>query len=121
MHIKAIIHNSIAMFFQKNLTPALVIGLCLFGKSFSSITSGPGRRALQDVAAFPVGQRHHPDAKVERETKITWTIQAPGLPDFFLSQNTKTGKNVPKNIKYTKWPQNVPKGHKIYQMATKYA
>jgi hypothetical protein len=22
--------------------------------------------------------------------------------------------------KYTKWPQNIPNGHKIYQMATKY-
>jgi hypothetical protein len=45
---------------------------------------------------------------------------------LFLVQHTKTGKMFQKTIKkqmatkYTKWPQNIPNGHKIYQMATKY-
>jgi hypothetical protein len=47
---------------------------------------------------------------------------------FFLKQHTKTGKIYQITIayvyqmatKYTKWPQNIPNGHKIYQMATKY-
>jgi hypothetical protein len=41
-----------------------------------------------------------------------------GLPDF----NTKTGRNVQNKhkmyqmaIKYIKWPQTTPNGHKIYQ------
>jgi hypothetical protein len=33
---------------------------------------------------------------------------------FLLVQNTKTGK------KYTKLPQNIPKGNKIFPMAVKY-
>jgi hypothetical protein len=32
---------------------------------------------------------------------------------FFLVQNTKTGKT------YTKLPQNIPNGHKIFPMAVK--
>jgi hypothetical protein len=53
----------------------------------------------------------------------------PGLPDFswynvpkrekYVYQNgknmyTKTGKLDQKAIKYTKRPQNIPNGHKIY-------
>jgi hypothetical protein len=41
---------------------------------------------------------------------------------IFFVQHTKTGKNVPNDNKYTKWPQkcskwsyNRPDGHKIYQ------
>jgi hypothetical protein len=40
---------------------------------------------------------------------------------------TKWPQNIPNGhriyqmaTKYTKWPQNIPNGHKIYQMATKY-
>jgi hypothetical protein len=36
---------------------------------------------------------------------------------FFLGQHTNTGKIT---MKYAKWPQNIPNGHKIYQMATTY-
>jgi hypothetical protein len=41
---------------------------------------------------------------------------------FFLVQHTKTGENVPNDhtyVKYTTWPQNIPHGHKIYQMVVK--
>jgi hypothetical protein len=30
--------------------------------------------------------------------------QSAGLPDFFCVRHTKTGKNVPTTIKYSKWP-----------------
>jgi hypothetical protein len=36
----------------------------------------------------------------------------PGLPDV-------SWYNIPKWEKYTKWPQNIPNGHKIYQMEAK--
>jgi hypothetical protein len=54
---------------------------------------------------------------------------------YFLVQHTKTGKIYtkmqyinytewpqiyPMATKYTEWPQNIPNGHKIYVMATKY-
>jgi hypothetical protein len=54
------------------------------------------------------------------------------MEEFSPCQNILNGKqgcpifrhNIPKKyqitIKYTKWPQNIPNGHKIYQMATKY-
>jgi hypothetical protein len=35
------------------------------------------------------------------------------LPDF-------SWYNLPSREKYTKWHQNIPNGHKIYQIATKY-
>jgi hypothetical protein len=38
----------------------------------------------------------------------------------FLLQYTRTEKGYQMTIKYTKWPQNIQNGHKIYQMATKY-
>jgi hypothetical protein len=31
------------------------------------------------------------------------------------------GPNIPKCKKYTKWPQTLPKGHKLYQMAVRYS
>jgi hypothetical protein len=31
------------------------------------------------------------------------------------------GPNIPKCKKYTKWPQTIPKGHKLYQIALKYS
>jgi hypothetical protein len=34
---------------------------------------------------------------------------------FFLAQHTKKGKIYQKPIKYSKWPQNIPNGHKISQ------
>jgi hypothetical protein len=44
--------------------------------------------------------------KVEEEEDNLWQS---GLPDFYWSQDTKTGKNIPNYayqiaIKYTKWP-----------------
>jgi hypothetical protein len=45
--------------------------------------------------------------------KVATTFGA-GLPDFSLS-------NIPKRKKYTKLPQTIPKGHKLYQMAVKYS
>jgi hypothetical protein len=38
----------------------------------------------------------------------------------FLVTKNKNWKNTPKTIKYTKWTQNIPNGHKIYQMDIKY-
>jgi hypothetical protein len=38
-----------------------------------------------------------------------------GLPDFSWSKHSKLGK------KYNKWPQTIPNGHKLYQMAIKYS
>jgi hypothetical protein len=38
---------------------------------------------------------------------------------FSLEQHTKTGKIYQKDSKYTKWPQDIPNGHRIYQMAVK--
>jgi hypothetical protein len=51
-----------------------------------------------------------------------------GLPDFSWSKHTKLGKiyqigkNIPNDdqpyqtaINYTKWTENIPNGHKIYQ------
>jgi hypothetical protein len=31
------------------------------------------------------------------------------------------GPNIPKREKYNKWPQTIPNGHKVYQMAMKYS
>jgi hypothetical protein len=39
---------------------------------------------------------------------------------FFLVQHTKKGKIYRMTIKYTRWPQHIPNGHKIYQMTIKY-
>jgi hypothetical protein len=43
----------------------------------------------------------------------------PGLPDFFLVQNTKMGNVYQNIIKYAKWLQKIPNGRTIYQMAIK--
>jgi hypothetical protein len=45
-------------------------------------------------------------------------IFRPGLPDLSWYNIPKRGKNKI-TVKYTKWPQNIPNGHKIYQMAVK--
>jgi hypothetical protein len=37
------------------------------------------------------------------------------LPDFSWRKHTKWGKIYQTAINYTKWPQNIPKGHKMYQ------
>jgi hypothetical protein len=34
---------------------------------------------------------------------------------IFLVQHTKTGKNIPKTVKFYKWPQNRPNGHNTCQ------
>jgi hypothetical protein len=39
---------------------------------------------------------------------------------FFLVKLTKTGKFYQITLKYSKWPQNIPKGRKIDQMAIKH-
>jgi hypothetical protein len=43
---------------------------------------------------------------------VGWQALKPGLPDF-------SRYNIPKRGKYTKWPQNIPNGHKIFPMAIK--
>jgi hypothetical protein len=45
---------------------------------------------------------------------VLWRVRdpAPGLPDF-------TSYNIPKRGKYTKFPQTIPNGYEIYQMALK--
>jgi hypothetical protein len=43
------------------------------------------------------------------------------LRRFFLTQYTKTGKNIPTDHNITKWPQNVSNGLKIFQMTIKYS
>jgi hypothetical protein len=47
---------------------------------------------------------------------------------FSLVRHTQTGKNIPNGhkiyqmgTKYSKWAQNIANGHKIYQMGTKYS
>jgi hypothetical protein len=52
---------------------------------------------------------------------------ASGLPDFLGKIYQNGEKDIPNGhkifqmvTKYTKWSQNIPNGHKIYQMATKY-
>jgi hypothetical protein len=40
---------------------------------------------------------------------------------FFLTQNTKTVKNLPNYHNITKWTQSVPNGRKMDQVSTKYA
>jgi hypothetical protein len=47
---------------------------------------------------------------------LSRSSSSPWLPDFFLIQHTKTGKIYQITVKYIKWPQNRPNGHKIYQM-----
>jgi hypothetical protein len=37
-----------------------------------------------------------------------------------MVQRTKTGKNIPNNLKYTKRQQNISNGREIDQMAIKY-
>jgi hypothetical protein len=44
-----------------------------------------------------------------------------GLPDFSWSKHTKKGKVQQRGTNYTKRPYIKPIGHKIYQIAVKYA
>jgi hypothetical protein len=39
----------------------------------------------------------------------------PGLPDFSRHNLPKRWKNIPNDLKITKWPQNITKGHNVYQ------
>jgi hypothetical protein len=48
------------------------------------------------------------------QTNVLSFISA-GLPDITWYNITKTGKIYQLTIKYTKWPQNIPTGRKIYQ------
>jgi hypothetical protein len=61
--------------------------------------------------------------KVCRMNKKSATAKErkPGLPDFSWSKHTKTGKIYQMNTNNTKWPLNIPKGRKIFQMVIKYA
>jgi hypothetical protein len=43
----------------------------------------------------------------------------PGLPDFSWCMIPKPGKMYQMNTKYTKWTQNVPNGHTIFQYVSK--
>jgi hypothetical protein len=56
---------------------------------------------------------------------VTFSVQG---CQIFLGTTYQNGKNIPNGhkiyqmaTKYTIWPQNIPYGRKIYQMATKYA
>jgi hypothetical protein len=39
---------------------------------------------------------------------------------YFLTQYTKTGKNIPKYHNITQWPKNIINGFKILQITIKY-
>jgi hypothetical protein len=43
-----------------------------------------------------------------------------GLPDFSGYNTPKRGKNVPNYHIFTRWPQNISTGRKLFQMAIKY-
>jgi hypothetical protein len=45
-------------------------------------------------------------------TKKKFSREQATLPDFYLF-------SIPKREKYTKWPQNVPNGHRINHLAVK--
>jgi hypothetical protein len=45
------------------------------------------------------------------------TCNLPGLPDFCWSKVPKRGKIYQITTKYTKLPQNIPNGHKIFLIA----
>jgi hypothetical protein len=47
-------------------------------------------------------------------------LRSPGLPDFYWYNIPKLGKIYQITMKYTKWPQNIPNGRTIDQMALKY-
>jgi hypothetical protein len=46
---------------------------------------------------------------------------APGLPDFSWYNLPKWGKSFQMTVKYTKWPQTIPNGSKIDQVAIRCA
>jgi hypothetical protein len=75
----------------------------LFEPPWPSKTGSKMFISLKKIFAFFTHKQH-----------IWSQLYTTGLPDFSLS-------NIPKREKYTKWPQNVPVGQRIYQMAVKYS
>jgi hypothetical protein len=49
---------------------------------------------------------------MQKKVRKKWSKAVAGLPDFF-------GTKYQNVEKYTKLPQNIPKGHKIFTMAVK--
>jgi hypothetical protein len=52
------------------------------------------------------------------QNKFCLQLSSAVLPDFYWYNISKREKIY--KIKYTKWPQNIPRRGKIYEMATKY-
>jgi hypothetical protein len=48
-----------------------------------------------------------------------WNIFVSRVARFFSVKHPKTWKIYLMTLKCTKWPQNVPNGHKIYHLAVK--
>jgi hypothetical protein len=77
---------------------------------------------LRNVPGRP-SQSKKSRVRLETTSGQLFTTLHPRVARFFLTQQTKAGKNVPK------WPQHIPNGHvhnipnvcKIFRMATKYA
>jgi hypothetical protein len=49
----------------------------------------------------------------------TYACRVTRVARYLLVKHTKIGKIYKITIKNTKWPQNIPNGHKIYQMTLK--
>jgi hypothetical protein len=63
--------------------------------------------------------------KIKYSTSQVWTHDRCQQADrrvarFFLTQYTKTGKNIPKYHNITKWPLSIKDGLKIFSMTTIY-
>jgi hypothetical protein len=54
--------------------------------------------------------------KTRKNTLVVLLLLQSRVARFFLVQCTKTGENMPKDPKITKWPYNIPYGCKIFQM-----
>jgi hypothetical protein len=63
-------------------------------------------KTFSDIYIFGQRTYHKGSSK-----NYTWT----GLPDFPWYNIPKREKIYQITIKYTKWPQSIPNGHKIYQ------
>jgi hypothetical protein len=74
------------------------------GAGFDVVSGGELERVLQ-VGADPAKIVFSGVGKQVRLESIT------GLPDFFLTQYTKMGKNLPNYHNFTAWPKNIPNGH----------
>jgi hypothetical protein len=92
----------------------------IYRKKFSAETGVSSNRDLVDVL-----DGSGADARV-KQGPVACALAAANAANV-CGKSTSTvrvarclGKNVPKNIKYTKWPQNIPNNQKIYRMATKY-